>query len=209
MLKYTKASVNMLIEDCKRIAKVVKYVSLVYTILFLSYQVISGFIAGDKLAVTIINAVLLCTFILSTISEYVLDKAEKKGAEKVVKNIYKWFKTAAKAVTLGFSVCEVAFGPVEPLQIILVTLMILLWIVSFAAQLIAQIVTARAEIILVAFKQDIDDIKRPFTAVSNTFKKLTGREVVKNEPDARKQKIIDKLNEKIRQDKIEDEDDDE
>lgn len=210
MLKYTKASVNMLIEDCKKIAKLAKYVSLIYTILFLGYQVISGFISGAKLPVTIINAVLLGTFIIATISEYILDKAEKKGAEKIVKNVYKWFKTLAKAVTLGFSIYEVAVAdPIKPLQIILCTLMILLWIVSFAAQLILQVVTARAEIILVAFKQDVDDIKRPFTAVSNTFKKLTGKQVVKNEPDAHKQKILDKLNERIKQDKIKDDEDDE
>lgn len=209
MLKYTKASLNMLVDDCKRIAKIFKYVSLAFTILFLSYQIVNGAIQDQTLRI-ILNGALLGTFLISLVVEFLLDKKEYKSAKKIVKISYTWFKIAIKAATLVLTLIElVKASKPNGLEIVFASVMLMLWILSFVSQIILQIVSKRAEILIVAFKQDVDDIKRPFTAVSNTFKRLTGREVKQEDPNSRKARIIEKLDEEIRLKKIEEEDDDE
>lgn len=207
MLKYTKASLNMLVDDCKRIAKIFKYVSLAFTILFLSYQIVNSVIQNQTLRV-ILNSVLFGTFLISLVVEFLLDKKEFKSAKKIVNISYKWFKIAIKAATLVLTLIElVKASKPNGLEIVLAAVMLMLWILSFVSQIILQIVSKRAEILIVAFKQDIDDIKRPFTAVSNTFKRLTGREVKSEDQNSRKAKIIEKLDQQIRINQIEDDDD--
>lgn len=207
MFKYTKASVNILIDDCKRYAKIFKYVSLVFTLLFLSYQVITGLINGNNMVV--VNIALAVAFIVFTCLDFVFEHAEMKDAKKLSKRIYKWLKIATKAFTLGVSLFEIYRGEkTDGISIILATLMILLWIASFASEIIVEVVSQRAEEMLVAFKEDVEDIKRPFTAVSNTFKKMTGK-YVEPEKDTKKDKVLSKLKKRIEDDKIPDEEDDE
>ena len=206
MFKYTKASVNILIADCKRWAKIFKYVSLVGTLALLTYQIITGFIAGNKFL--FVNIGLAAAFIIFTVLDFVFEHFELKTAKKIGKKIYKWLKLLTKAGTLIITILDIkAAEKLDGVQIILTTLMILLWIASFASEIILELVTQRANEFLVAFHADVEDIKRPFTAVSNTFKKLTGREVTKPDADPKKEKILSKLKDRIAKDKIKDEDD--
>lgn len=206
MFKYTKASVNILIADCKRWAKIFKYVSLVGTLALLTYQIITGFITGNKFL--FVNIGLAAAFIIFTVLDFVFEHFELKTAKKIGKKIYKWLKLLTKAGTLIITILDIkAAEKLDGVQIILTTLMILLWIASFASEIILELVTQRANEFLVAFHADVEDIKRPFTAVSNTFKKLTGREVIKSDVDPKKEKILSKLKDRIAKDKIKDEDD--
>lgn len=206
MFKYTKASVNILIADCKRWAKIFKYVSLVGTLALLTYQIINGFMTGNKFLY--VNIGLAAAFIIFTALDFVFEHFEMKTAKKIGKRVYKWLKLATKAVTLTITILDIkAAEKLDGVQIILTTLMILLWIASFASEIILEIVTQRANEFIVAFNADVEDIKRPFTAVSNTFKKLTGRQVEEVKVDSKKEKILSKLRDRIDKDKIKDEDD--
>ena len=205
MFKYTKASVNILIADCKRWAKIFKYVSLVATLGLLAYQIITGFVTGNKFL--FVNIGLAAAFILFTLLDFIFEHFEMKNAKKVGKRIYKWIKLLTKAGTLTVTILDIrAAEKLDGVQIILTTLMILLWIASLASEIILEIVTQRANEFIVAFNADVEDIKRPFTTVSNTFKKLTGREVEEVKVDPKKEKILSKLRDRISKDKIKDED---
>lgn len=207
MFKYTKASVSLLIEDCKKWAKIFKYVSLVATLALLTYQIVTGFLSNSNLVY--FNVGLAGAFILFVIFDIVFDHLEKKEARKWTKRIYKYFKLLVKAITLGLTIIEIKNADkIDGVQIILTTLMILLWIASFASEIILEIVTQRAQEFIVAFNADMDDIKRPFTAVSNTFRKITGREAEVKPVNPKKEKILSKLTDKINKDKITDEDED-
>lgn len=200
MFQYTKASIDILVSDCKRYAKIFKYVSLLATIGLLIYQIISSFNKGSSMAYIYIG--LAAAFVIFTILDFILDFRKLKNARKIAKRIYSWIKITAKAVVLGFAIYEITIAEkVDGIQIILTTLMILMWIISIFSQIIFQVVQARAEELLVAVKQDVDDIKKPVTTVTNVFKKLTGQEIKKDPEDPIKEKILIKLKNHIDNDK--------
>lgn len=193
MFKYTKASIGLLIDDCKRYAKIFKYVSLIATLGLLTYQIITGFMKGSNLVY--FNIAIAVAFLAFAFVDLLF---KSKSLKRTVKRIYKWLKIILKAITLGITIYEIYIADtVDGIQIILTTLMILLWIASFISEVVVEVVQIRANEILVAVKQDIDDVKKPITTVSNVFKKITGQEVEVKPVDEKKEKILAKLRRRI------------
>lgn len=196
MFKYTKASIGLLIDDCKRYAKIFKYVSLIATLGLLTYQIITGFMKGSNLVY--FNIAIAVAFLVFAFVDLLF---KNKSLKRTVKRIYKWLKIILKAITLGITIYEIYIADtVDGIQIILTTLMILLWIASFISEVVVEVVQIRANEILVAVKQDIDDVKKPITTVSNVFKKITGQEVEVKPVDEKKEKILAKLRRRINKD---------
>lgn len=196
MFKYTKASIGLLIDDCKRYAKIFKYVSLIATLGLLTYQIITGFMKGSNLVY--FNIAIAVAFLAFAFVDLLF---KSKSLKRTVKRIYKWLKIILKAITLGITIYEIYIADtVDGIQIILTTLMILLWIASFISEVVVEVVQIRANEILVAVKQDIDDVKKPITTVSNVFKKITGQEVEVKPVDEKKEKILAKLRRRINKD---------
>jgi len=211
MFKYTKAAGNILINDFKKYAKIFKWVSSIFTILYLTYEVVYRALV-DHVAHPIYIA-LLGAFILFSISDFIFGKLEMKIAKKTAKRIYKWFTIICKVFTLGVAVYQIYKTPGDQtngFSIMLTTLLILLWVLSFVSEILVEIVTDRVEIMLYALKEDIDEIKRPIENVTNFGKRILGKEVKVRRKDSRRKKVIDDLDEVIRKDKIKEmEDDDE
>lgn len=196
MFKYTKASIGLLIDDCKRYAKIFKYVSLIATLGLLTYQIVVGFMKGSNLVY--FNIAIAVAFLTFAFVDLLF---KNKSLKRTVKRIYKWLKIILKAITLGITIYEIYIADtVDGIQIILTILMILLWIASFISEVVVEVVQIRANEILVAVKQDIDDVKKPITAVSNVFKKITGQEVEVKPVDEKKEKILAKLRRRINKD---------
>lgn len=192
MFKYTRASINNLVNDCKLYAKIFKYISLISTFGLLIYQIVTGFINKNNLVYVYVG--LLSAFVIFTILDFVFGHLEKKRPRQIAKRIYKIIKATLKGVTLGFTIYEISVASkVDGIQIILATLMIVMWVVSLLTDIIVEVVQIRAAEIMVALQEDIDDIKRPVTTVTSTIKKIFGREVEEKPIDSEKQRILSKL----------------
>lgn len=188
MFKYTKASVDLLVKNIKKIAKVFRYLSMVFTIGFLIFQIILG------IGIFEIKIGLLAAFILFTILDIIFEKLEFKTARKIAKRIYKWLKIIVKLFTLIITIIEIYKAEptsINGVSIILATIMIVLWIVSFVAEILVEVITDRCEELFVAWKKDVDDISKPISTVKNVYNKVTGQE--ENVTSKRTEKIINKL----------------
>jgi len=193
MFRYTKASIYFLINDFKKITRICKYLSLAFTIGFLSYQIAAG------KGYLIINIVLMCLFVVFTTIDIILDFKKQKLVKKIFSRIYKWLKIIIKCVTLVMSLIEISKTPtgnIDPISIILATLMIVLWVISFLSEIFLEVVSDRCEELLVAFNEDVEDIKKPITNIKKFFGKTNDETPL----DKRKEKIIAHLNERIKKD---------
>ena len=203
MFKYTKAAGNILINDFKKYAKIFRWTSSIFTIIYLTYEIIYK-------AVTLhfaypVYIVLLAAFVIFTISDFFFDKYENKIARKIARRIYKWFTIACRVITLGFAIYQVYITPpseTNGISIMLTTLLILLWVLSFASEILVEVVTDRVEIMIYALKEDIDTIKKPFVSVANFGKRLIGKKIEQPPYDPKRDKVIGDLEAIIEKEKI-------
>lgn len=194
MFKYTKAAGNILINDFKKIAKIFKWVSSIFTIVYLTYEIIYRWFTQN--IIHPVYLVLLIAFFAFAVCDFFFEKYENKIAKKLAKRIYKWFTIGCRVFTLGMAVFEIYVTPAgetNGISVMLTTLLILLWVLSFASEIIVEIVTDRVEIMIYALYEDIDEIKRPFVAVTNFGKRITGQKVEQKPVDPIRDKAINDL----------------
>ena len=203
MFKYTKAAGNILINDFKKYAKIFRWTSSIVSIIYLTYEIVSN-------AVTLgiahpIYIALLVAFIIFTISDFFFDRYEKKIARKIARRIYKWFTIACRVFTLAMAIYQIYITPsseTNGISIMLTTLLILLWVVSFVSEILVEVVTDRVEIMIYALKEDIDTIKKPFVAFTNFGKRITGKKIEVEPYDPRRDKVIMDLDNIIEKERI-------
>ena len=198
MFKYTKEALIMLKEDFKKYLRSFKVASLIFTSAYFIYALIS------KTGIFAINIVLASLFVLYTAFELLTINRNIKIARRIIKRTYKWTKICIRAVTLGSMLYGIytATTHVSAISTIIATLMIIMWVFQILLEIIVEIVENKIDLLDKAFKQDIEDMKRtalkPVTAVANTFKRLTGKDI---EPEPEKHKKILKLEKRIQEKK--------
>ena len=78
--------------------------------------------------------------------------------------------------------------------------MIILWVFQILLEIVVEIVESKIDLFDKAIRQDVEDIKssvlKPVKAVTDTFKRLTGRAV---EPEPEKHKKILKLDKRMQE----------
>ena len=196
MFKYTKEALTMLKEDFKRYLRTFKIASLIFTTAYFIYAIIS------RTGIFAVNIVLASLFVLYTIFELCTANIGIKVARRVVKRTYQWIKISVRTFTLGSMLYGIytATTHVSAMSTIIATLMIIMWVFQILLEIIVEIIENKIDLLDKAFKQDIEDIKmsalKPVTAVANTFRRLTGRDV---EPKPEKHKKILKLEKRIRE----------
>jgi len=196
MFKYTKASINIIIDDIKKFLKVFRVLSLLATTAYFVFQIVT------KNGILWLNIVLASLFIIFTVLDFVFEKAKKKTVKKHLKRTYQWIKLLTGAFTLGFTIYEIYKAPagsVNGVSIILATLMIILWIVKLITEILVEYIQARSEMVMVAYNEDVDTIKRPVNNVVNVVRKFTGKQVeeIKEDHSAKRFKILNRLDRKI------------
>ena len=200
MFKYTKEAVEILKEDFKRYSRVFKIGSLVFTSAYFLYALIS------QTGIFAVNIALASLFVAYTIFELIINATGHKTAKMVVKRTYKWVTLGIRAFTLGSMLYGIytATTKVSAISTIIATLMIILWVFQILLEIVVEIVESKIDLFDKAIKQDVEDIKKsilkPVKVVSDTFRKLTGREV---EPEPEKHKHILKLDKRIQERKEE------
>lgn len=200
MFKYTREAIVVLKEDFKRYSKMFKIGSLIFTSVYFLWALISR---SGRFA---INIVLASLFVSYTIFELIIKATGNKSVKVVVKRTYKWLTLGVRAFTLGSMLYGIytATTNVSAMSTIIATLMIILWVFQILLEIVVELIENKIDLFDKALRQDVDDIKnsilKPVKVVSDTFKKLTGREV---EVEQEKCKQILKLDKRI-QDKKKD-----
>ncbi len=172
MFDYTKAALNKLKDDFKKLALICNIGVQISTILYLLYSVCIGsgvFIANLLL---LILAVGYFIFFL-----YVTKTEGKKQLKKLVKQIYKWCKLLIKPITIGVAVYDLfTASEYSPISTLLVAIMIIGWAIQILFEFIYKLISIRVEFFIEALKADVENITKPFQTVGNFFKKVTGKE---------------------------------
>jgi hypothetical protein len=196
MFKYTREAIEVLKEDFKRYSRVFKVGSLLFTSAYFVWALIA------QTGIFAVNIVLASLFVSYTIFELVINATGHKGAKVFVKRTYKWITLGIRAFTLGSMLYGIytATTNVSAMSTIIATLMIILWVFQILLEIVVEIIENKIDLFDKAIRQDVEDIKKsvmkPVTAVTNTLKKLTGREV---EPEPEKHKKILKLDKRIQE----------
>ena len=196
MFKYTREAIEILKEDFKRYSRIFKVGSLLFTSAYFVWALIS------QTGIFAVNIVLASLFVAYTIFELIINATGHKGAKIVVKRTYKWITLGIRAFTLGSMLYGIytATTHVSAMSTIIATLMIILWVFQILLEIVVEIVENKIDLFDKAIHQDVEDIKKsvlkPVKAVTDTIKKLTGREV---EPEPEKHSKILKLDKRIQE----------
>lgn len=191
MFKYTKAAVDIIVEDVKRWSNFFKYGSMIFTLLYFSYSI---YLKSGNL---IINIVLLSLFSLYTLLDLLTKNKEFKLMKKIIKRSYKVLKLSTKAFTLAVMIYGIytASHSVSGLSIILATLMIITWVLQLLFEIVIQIFEDKKDLLVAGWNKDIDNLKKPVTTVNNFIRKVKGEEII--EVDTNDSKEIRILERKI------------
>lgn len=198
MFKYTRESINLLLEDIKKYMKIFKYGSLIFTTIYFIYALI------NQTGIFEVNIILASLFVIYSLFEIATHKVDIKITKKVVKRVYNWIKLALKAFTLGSMLYSIYISTtnVSAISTIIATLMIILWVLQFLLEIVVEVVENKVELILEAIGEDWNNFKstitKPITVVTNSIKKLKGEEI---EPEPEKSKNIKKLDMRIKKKK--------
>ena len=189
MFKYTRAAIDIVVEDIKRYCNIVKNGSIIFTLLYFVYVFCTG--SGNLT----INIVLTALFIVYTFLDLITKNKELKSLKKFIKKSYTWIKFVTKTFTLGIIVYGVytATTHVTPFSIILVTLMIILWALQLLFEIVISIFEDKRDLLVAGWGKDIENLKKPATTVTNFIKKVKGEEVIiEDDSNSREMKILEK-----------------
>ena len=172
MFKYTRAAVMMIIEDIKRYAKIFQYGSSVFIVIYYVYAFITQ--KGNVIA----NAILASLFVAYTIFVLFFSKHKNKKIQRIVRRSYKWINLGIKAFTLGVMIYGIymATTDVTPINTILASLMIFLWVMQVLLELIIKIIQDKSDLFIAAWTKDLENLN-PKTTVKKIFDKVRKKEV--------------------------------
>lgn len=198
MLDYTKVAFAKVVEDFRTLRFVGTLLSQFLYIGYLVYAIIvgAGFLS--------VNIVLLSVSIAYVVF-YVFVVGRKgyglKSKKKIIRRIFVWLKLLFRAFTLGITVYGIyaMTTHVTPISIILATLSIIFWVLQVIIEILSILVENRANLMLEAIKADYEHLKRPFSAVGNIVKRVTGREVESVKENSSIREHLDVLVEKAKE----------
>lgn len=199
MFKYTKAAIDIVINDIKRYCNIFKYGSMIFTFIYFGYSIYV------KSGNVIINIVLLSLFGLYALLDLFTTNKELKFLKKFVIRSYKGLKFVTKTFSLGVMIYSIytAASNVSPISIILATLMIVMWVLQLLFEIVIEIVNDKRDLIVAGWNKDIDNLKKPVSTVTNFIKKVKGEEVIVDDNSASKEiKLLEKKINKSKKEKV-------
>ena len=165
MFKYSRAAIDLIIKDLKRIYRTFKIIS--FLVMF-SYFVFASIVG---LGIRWVNIALAAVLLVYQIIDFFVSS---KRVKKYARRGYVWIKLTIRAISLGiiiYGIYETAENA-TPLSIILVTLMIIFWIGQLIFEIILEIFENKRDLFLEAVKADFDNYKQIYEKPINTVKKV-------------------------------------
>lgn len=196
MFKYTKAAVDIIIEDIKKYCNIFKYGSMIFTFAYFIYALYTN--NGN----VIVNIVLISLFFLYTVLDILTHNKDFKLLKKIIRRSYKSIKLLTKTFSLGVMIYGIymATTNVSPISIILATLMIILWVLQLLFEIVIEIFNDKKDLLIAGWNKDIENLKKPVTTVNNFIKKVKGEEI--SEEKSNYPREIKVLERKINKEKV-------
>ena len=189
MFRYTRAAVDIVVEDIKRYCNIFKNGSIIFTLLYFIYVFCTG--SGNLT----INIILTALFVVYTFLDLITKNKELKSLKRFIKKSYTWLKFITKTFTLGIIVYGVytATTHITPFSIILVTLMIILWALQLLFEIVISIFEDKRDLLVAGWSKDIENLKKPATTVTNFIKRVKGEEIIiEDDSNSREIKILER-----------------
>ena len=202
MFKYTKASIELILEDIRKYCAIFRFGSLSFTSVYFIYALIA------KTGNFYTNLVLAILFFSYTIFDFFTQKRNVKNVKKVIQRSYSVVKFGIRAFTLGATIYGfyTASTNVNPISTVLTTLMIIMWVLQVLLELISYVFEDKKDLVLAGINMDLENMKKPVTDVSNFFKKVSGQEIPPAQPMSKEERILEnrvqKNKEKEEQEKL-------
>lgn len=201
MFKYTKAAINLIINNLKLYGTIMRFGASLFSISYYIYSLIS------KTGNMIVNITLIILIGAYLIFETITLNKNIKSVRKVVHRSYKYVRLAFKAFTLGSLIYSIYLTSthVNALRIILTTLMVILFIIEILFEIIRFLVEHNADFLFQAIKQDYEEAKKPVNDIRNVFRKMKGENIIQPSPKSKKILKLEKRIQKLKKDMNDDE----
>lgn len=188
MFKYTKASIELILEDIRKYGNIFRYGSLSFTSVYFIYALVAK--TGNFYA----NLVLATLFFSYTVFDFLTRKRNVKKVKKVVQRSYSVVKFSIRAFTLGATIYGLytASTNVNPISTVLTTLMIIMWVLQVLMELVGYVFEDKKDLLLAGINKDLENLRKPVTEVGNFFKKVTGQDLPEEDPITKEEEILEK-----------------
>ena len=178
MFKYTTAAYQSVLQDLKKWSVIFTWLLFAITTSYYIYAIVmeKGYLWANILSLSII--------VVYTVFDTVTKYTNIKLVNKVSKTIFNWTRILIRAATLTLTVyglCVATMDQINPIDIILTTLMIIMWILSVLIEIVRNIFNSKKDLFIDAFHKDIEEIKKPITTTTNVVKRIFGKEVEEKE----------------------------
>lgn len=185
MLKYTKAAIDKIKEDLKVGVALFEIITL---ILMLTYLILALSFGFGNLIINIILLVVVSIYFLFYLANL---KFRFKWFNSIFKKYYKIIRLIILASSLTITLYElyVTTNEVNPVTIILVTLLIIFWLLQVVIEIIYRLVVNEIDLLLQAIAQDKESALEP---VKKIFKEET-------KPKSKKILRLEKKMEKVKE----------
>lgn len=197
MFDYTQVAWKQIVADFQKILYIVTVFSQAVYAAYLVYALASG--AGVfwvNLALLVLSVCYSVFFLVVTKCGKSPDGVKKKIVKKLGAKIYKWCKLLLQIYPVALTV----YGLYETSKnvtffaVLLVCFMIVGWILQAIFEIIGAIFSSRFQLLVEGLKADVEEIKRPVSAVGNFFKKITKQETEEvQEPTKHRMKLQEKV----------------
>ena len=185
MLKYTKAAIDKIKEDLKVGVALFEIITL---ILMLTYLILALSFSFGNLIINIILLVVVSIYFLFYLANL---KFRFKWFNSIFKKYYRIIRLIILASSLTITLYElyVTTNEVNPVTIILVTLLIIFWLLQVVIEIIYRLVVNEIDLLLQAIAQDKESALEP---VKKIFKEET-------KPKSKKILRLEKKMEKVKE----------
>ena len=192
MFNYTRASIGIILDDIKRYHRAFKFGSLIFTLAYFSYALAAsvGHIAA--------NIFLVSLYLSYFVFEIVTRDTDLKKTRRAIRRSYRVTRITVNAVSLAIMLYGIytATTSIEPISIILATLMIISWVLQLLLAITVEIVESKVDLLVAGWNKDMEDLK-PKNIIGNVFK--WGKDQAEDEkPKSREMQILE---ERVRRDK--------
>ena len=211
MFKYTRAAISMIFDGFKKTLYWATVLSNAVYIAYLIFALCTGtgfwFVNAALLAINV--AYLVFFFVMEgkkKQAEESKNKQDDKQAERTSSRgnrLFSLFKVLIQFVNLGIIIYGIAFlgNDLPPLNIILVTLMIIFLLLQILFIVLGQVVDGLKVLIEDAWEADMDGMKTPGRVAGNLFRRLLGKEETAAPEPTKAKKKLDKFITKKKEEK--------
>lgn len=197
MFDYTQAAAKQIAADFQKVLYIISVFSQAVYIGYLIYALCAGAgVLWVNIVLLAISAAYFAFFLITTKCGRQPNGAKAKIVQKTGKRVYKYCKLLIKIYPLALTIYGLyqTAEKISFLALLLVCFMMIGWILQIVFEVFGAIFSNRFALIMDGVKADVEEIKRPVTAVGNFFKKITGKEVeAPQEPTKNQLKLREKV----------------